>query len=129
MASSSCIVQGPCIGLVFIGSRLHVHVQGQACIRSYLWEDQPCSMKYRVACPATPCRTVLMCGVQVRGGGLGSFNLSAVGPELVGVSMQHQLAIPPYFSLIIRTFSVLEGIALKARGFFSCVLWLLNVVC
>jgi predicted unusual protein kinase regulating ubiquinone biosynthesis (AarF/ABC1/UbiB family) len=59
-------------------------------------------------------------GQLVKGGGLGKGGLSIVGitTELESVARNYQLCIPPYFALVLRAFSVIEGIALKVR---SCV--------
>jgi predicted unusual protein kinase regulating ubiquinone biosynthesis (AarF/ABC1/UbiB family) len=56
-------------------------------------------------------------GQLVRGGGLkNGFSITGIAGELSGVAMSYQLAIPPYFGLVLRAFSVIEGIALKVRG-------------
>lgn len=42
--------------------------------------------------------------------------------ELKYVSQEYQMVIPSYFSLILRAFSTIEGIALKVRLFLSVVI-------
>jgi aarF domain-containing kinase len=61
-------------------------------------------------------------GQLVRGGGLGKGGLSIVGltTELESVARNYQLCIPPYFALVLRAFSVIEGIALKVGGLPVC---------
>jgi len=62
-------------------------------------------------------------GQLVRGGGLGKGGLSIVGitAELESISRNYQLCIPPYFALVLRAFSVIEGIALKVDPEWSIV--------
>lgn len=55
-------------------------------------------------------------GQLVRGGGLkGGINIMGLTGQLQGVATNYKLAIPPYFALVLRAFSVIEGIALKVR--------------
>jgi hypothetical protein len=43
----------------------------------------------------------------------GGFNVVGITSELEGVARNHQLAVPPYFALVLRAFATIEGVALK----------------
>jgi len=63
----------------------------------------------------------LMMGQLVQGGGLGKLNILGLTSQLKDVSINYKLAIPPYFALVIRAFSVIEGIALKVDPKYAIV--------
>jgi aarF domain-containing kinase len=68
----------------------------------------------------------LMCWVQVMGQlvlGEGSPGVSMAGltMELEGVAREYQMVIPPYFALVLRAFSVIEGIALQHNRQYAIV--------
>ena len=64
-----------------------------------------------------------MLGSMFGGGGLGKsgLNFGNIALQLQGVSMNYQLCIPPYFTNIMRSFSTIEGIALKVEPSYSMV--------
>lgn len=64
-----------------------------------------------------------MLGKMMEGGGLGKsgLNFTSLAFQLQGVSMNYQLCIPPYFTNVLRAFSTIEGIALKADPNYAIV--------
>lgn len=52
-------------------------------------------------------------GQLVQGGGTAGISIGNVSMQLEGVAREFKMVIPPYFALILRAFSVIEGIALK----------------
>ncbi|GMH32658.1 hypothetical protein BSKO_00492 [Bryopsis sp. KO-2023] len=57
-------------------------------------------------------------GDMVHGGGL---NISGIVSELNTVARKHSLVVPPYFTLILRTFCIIEGIAMQISGEFAII--------
>ena len=57
-------------------------------------------------------------GNMVHGGGL---NVSRITDELDSAAREHQIVIPPYFTLILRAFCIVEGICIQSSGGFSIV--------
>jgi aarF domain-containing kinase len=55
------------------------------------------------------------------GGGAKGIDLGAVQAEMDGLSRDYPFQVPSYFSLILRAFSVIEGIALRADPGYSIV--------
>jgi len=55
------------------------------------------------------------------GGGAKSINFQELAADLAEITFQFPFRIPPYFALIIRAISVLEGIALKGNPQFAIV--------
>jgi hypothetical protein len=52
------------------------------------------------------------------GGGAKGVDVAAIQGEIEILSSKLALQIPSYFALILRTFSLIEGIALKVKMFF-----------
>ena len=57
----------------------------------------------------------------LQGGGAKSINFQDLAADLAQITFDYPFQIPPYFALIIRAISVLEGIALKANPEFAIV--------
>eukprot|EP00310_Coccolithus_braarudii_P012979 CAMPEP_0183344758 /NCGR_PEP_ID=MMETSP0164_2-20130417/10350_1 /TAXON_ID=221442 /ORGANISM="Coccolithus pelagicus ssp braarudi, Strain PLY182g" /LENGTH=782 /DNA_ID=CAMNT_0025515807 /DNA_START=212 /DNA_END=2560 /DNA_ORIENTATION=- len=55
------------------------------------------------------------------GGGAKSINFQELAADLADITFKFPFRIPPYFALIIRAISVLEGIALKGNPQFAIV--------
>merc|ERR1719230_662255 len=55
------------------------------------------------------------------GGGAKSINFQELAADLAEITFKFPFRIPPYFALIIRAISVLEGIALKGNPEFAIV--------
>ena len=69
-----------------------------------------------------------MMGQLISGGGVGSISAVNIGKKILDLkedladqSKNYMIVIPPYFALIIRTFSVIEGIALTADPDYAIV--------
>ncbi|PRW59939.1 eyespot assembly ABC1 kinase family [Chlorella sorokiniana] len=56
------------------------------------------------------------------GGGAKKVNIALVLEEIEKLTTVYEFRIPPYFALILRTFSVIEGIALQVDPSYSIVL-------
>jgi predicted unusual protein kinase regulating ubiquinone biosynthesis (AarF/ABC1/UbiB family) len=41
--------------------------------------------------------------------------------QLEGVARQYKMVVPPYFALVLRAFSVIEGIAMQHNGAYRIV--------
>jgi len=59
--------------------------------------------------------------VALAGGGAKSINFQELAADLAEITFQFPFRIPPYFALIIRAISVLEGIALVGNPEFAIV--------
>lgn len=57
----------------------------------------------------------------LEGGGAKSINFQELAADLAQITFDYPFRIPPYFALIIRAISVLEGIALTANPDFAIV--------
>ncbi|KAK9866008.1 hypothetical protein WJX84_009124 [Apatococcus fuscideae] len=57
----------------------------------------------------------------VRGGGARGFNIDQVTAELDELAVRFPFQIPSYFALILRAFSVIEGIALRVDPSYAIV--------
>lgn len=57
----------------------------------------------------------------LEGGGAKSINFQELAADLAQITFDYPFRIPPYFALIIRAISVLEGIALTANPEFAIV--------
>uniref|UniRef100_A0A7S0IVG7 Protein kinase domain-containing protein n=1 Tax=Calcidiscus leptoporus TaxID=127549 RepID=A0A7S0IVG7_9EUKA len=55
------------------------------------------------------------------GGGAKSINFQELAADLADITFKFPFRIPPYFALVIRAISVLEGIALKGNPQFAIV--------
>ncbi|PSC69658.1 putative aarF domain-containing kinase chloroplastic [Micractinium conductrix] len=55
------------------------------------------------------------------GGGAKKVNIKVVMDEIEKMTQAYDFRVPPYFALILRTFSVIEGIALQADPDYSIV--------
>ncbi|KAL4435049.1 hypothetical protein ABPG77_003874 [Micractinium sp. CCAP 211/92] len=55
------------------------------------------------------------------GGGARKVNVAVVMEEIDRMTARYEFRVPPYFALILRTFSVIEGIALQADPDYSIV--------
>ncbi|KAL4458199.1 hypothetical protein ABPG75_013064 [Micractinium tetrahymenae] len=55
------------------------------------------------------------------GGGARKVNVAVVMEEIERMTARYEFRVPPYFALILRTFSVIEGIALQADPDYSIV--------
>ncbi|CAK9871622.1 unnamed protein product [Sphagnum jensenii] len=60
-------------------------------------------------------------GQLIQGGGARKINVQQLTEDLVNISKDYVFVIPPYFALILRAFSVLEGIGLDADPDYSIV--------
>lgn len=56
-----------------------------------------------------------------QGGGAAAIDVGSVGRQIDRLAEQYPIVIPPYFGLIIRAFSTLEGIGLTADSAYSIV--------
>jgi predicted unusual protein kinase regulating ubiquinone biosynthesis (AarF/ABC1/UbiB family) len=59
--------------------------------------------------------------VALAGGGAKSINFQELAADLAQITYQFPFRIPPYFALVIRAISVLEGIALVGNPQFAIV--------
>jgi len=59
--------------------------------------------------------------VALAGGGAKSINFQELAADLAEITFQYPFRIPPYFALVIRAISVLEGIALVGNPNFAIV--------
>lgn len=57
-------------------------------------------------------------GDMVHGGGL---RVNQITKELDAAAREHQIVIPPYFTLILRAFCIVEGLCIQSTGDFSIV--------
>jgi len=55
------------------------------------------------------------------GGGAKSINFQALAADLAEITFKYDFRLPPYFALIIRAISVLEGIALVGNPTFAII--------
>jgi len=55
------------------------------------------------------------------GGGAKSINFQALAADLAQITFEYPFRIPPYFALVIRAISVLEGIALVGNPEFAII--------
>eukprot|EP00741_Cyanophora_paradoxa_P009309 tig00000144_g9017.t1 len=60
--------------------------------------------------------------VAMRGGGVANINFQELSAQLAEITFKYPFRIPPYFALILRALSVLEGIALTGDPEFQLVL-------
>ncbi|CAM6091149.1 unnamed protein product [Calypogeia fissa] len=60
-------------------------------------------------------------GQLVQGGGARKINIQQVTDDLANMSKDYVFVLPPYFALILRAFSVLEGIGLEADPDYTIV--------
>ncbi|KAL3677092.1 hypothetical protein R1sor_027040 [Riccia sorocarpa] len=60
-------------------------------------------------------------GQLVQGGGAKKINIQEVTDDLVAMTKEFVFVLPPYFALILRAFSVLEGIGLEADPDYTIV--------
>lgn len=70
---------------------------------------------------APPCPCLQVFDQALQGGGAKSINFQDLAADLAQITFDYPFQIPPYFALIIRAISVLEGIALKANPEFAIV--------
>jgi len=61
--------------------------------------------------PIVPALTKVF-DVALAGGGAKSINFQELAADLAEITFEYPFRIPPYFALVIRAISVLEGIAL-----------------
>jgi aarF domain-containing kinase len=54
-------------------------------------------------------------------GGTSGISMGSLTLQLEGVARQFKLVIPPYFALVLRAFSVIEGIAMAADPDYAIV--------
>merc|ERR1719408_576328 len=59
--------------------------------------------------------------VALAGGGAKSINFQELAADLAEITYEFPFRIPPYFALVIRAISVLEGIALVANPNFAII--------
>lgn len=52
-------------------------------------------------------------GQLIQAGGKAGISMGNISLQLEGVARQYKMVIPPYFGLILRAFSVIEGVALQ----------------
>ncbi|GIL59707.1 hypothetical protein Vafri_14435 [Volvox africanus] len=57
----------------------------------------------------------------VGGGGAAKVNIDKVTADLEGLGKQYPIQVPPFFALILRSFSVIEGIALRVDPNYAIV--------
>merc|ERR1719230_254074 len=55
------------------------------------------------------------------GGGAKSINFQELAADLAEITYKYPFSIPPYFALIIRAISILEGIALVGNPKFAII--------
>lgn len=57
----------------------------------------------------------------LKGGGAGSINFNDLSADLAEITFDYPFRIPPYFALVIRAISVLEGLALVGNPEFAII--------
>lgn len=70
--------------------------------------------------PIVPALTKVF-DVALAGGGAKSINFQELAADLAEITFEYPFRIPPYFALVIRAISVLEGIALVGNPNFAIV--------
>ena len=70
--------------------------------------------------PIVPALTKVF-DVALAGGGAKSINFQELAADLAEITYEYPFKIPPYFALIIRAISVLEGIALVGNPNFAII--------
>lgn len=70
--------------------------------------------------PIVPALTKVF-DVALAGGGAKSINFQELAADLAEITFQYPFRIPPYFALVIRAISVLEGIALVGNPNFAII--------
>jgi aarF domain-containing kinase len=70
--------------------------------------------------PIVPALTLVF-DVALAGGGAKSINFQELAADLAQITFEYPFRIPPYFALIIRAISVLEGIALVGNPNFAII--------
>lgn len=70
--------------------------------------------------PIVPALTKVF-DVALAGGGAKSINFQELASELAEITFEYPFRIPPYFALVIRAISVLEGIALVGNPNFAII--------
>lgn len=57
----------------------------------------------------------------VQGGGIQRIDIQQIIDDLTGMANDYVIVIPPYFALLLRAFSILEGIGLKCNPNYAIV--------
>ena len=70
--------------------------------------------------PIVPALTKVF-DVALAGGGAKSINFQELSADLAEITFEYPFTIPPYFALVIRAISVLEGIALVGNPNFAII--------
>jgi len=70
--------------------------------------------------PIVPALTKVF-DVALAGGGAKSINFQELAADLAEITFEYPFTIPPYFALVIRAISVLEGIALVGNPSFAII--------
>ena len=70
--------------------------------------------------PIVPALTKVF-DVALAGGGAKSINFQELAADLAQITFDYPFRIPPYFALVIRAISVLEGIALVGNPEFAII--------
>jgi len=70
--------------------------------------------------PIVPALTKVF-DVALAGGGAKSINFQELAADLAEITFEYPFSIPPYFALVIRAISVLEGIALVGNPNFAII--------
>ena len=70
--------------------------------------------------PIVPALTTVF-DVALAGGGAKSINFQELAADLAVITYEFPFRIPPYFALVIRAISVLEGIALVGNPEFAII--------
>lgn len=70
--------------------------------------------------PIVPALTKVF-DVALAGGGAKSINFQELAADLAEITFEYPFSIPPYFALVIRAISVLEGIALVGNPEFAII--------
>lgn len=70
--------------------------------------------------PIVPALTTVF-DVALAGGGAKSINFQELAADLAQITFDYPFTIPPYFALVIRAISVLEGIALVGNPNFAII--------
>ena len=70
--------------------------------------------------PIVPALTKVF-DVALAGGGAKSINFQELAADLAEITFEYPFKIPPYFALVIRAISVLEGIALVGNPEFAII--------
>ena len=70
--------------------------------------------------PIVPALTKVF-DVALAGGGAKSINFQELAADLAEITSEYPFSIPPYFALVIRAISVLEGIALVGNPEFAII--------